>query len=575
MVRLFTLLFSLAFSALQAQAIFLDIAGPAGVRNTGRNYGIAFGDFDNDGLEDIYVSRHNAPNLLYKSLGNNTFIDVAAQAGVAHHGTTTMSIWGDIDNDGFLDLYLGNRDEPDKLYRNNGDGTFTDITAAAGIFDEFFTKAVMFGDVDNDGFIDLYIANLNAPNALYRNNGNLTFTNIVNQAGVNDFGVAMGSVFIDYDNDGDLDIYLTHDANQPNILYRNNGNLTFTNVSAATGANHASQAMGVDFADINHDGHFDFYITNLSFNSLLLNNGAGLFSNIAQQAGCADVGMGWGVVFFDYDNDGYKDIYMSNDSYFSPHPNILYRNNGDNTFSIVSQGTALHSMYGGYGVACGDVNGDGWLDLMLANSGNDGNQLFLNQNFNINKWVKVKLTGTQSNRAAIGARIRVTAGGKNYIDEVTAGSGYAAQNSFTQHFGLGQAEVIDSLHVRWPSGLQEVFTNLDVNRTYYITEGESISTTSVQNQLKQAAGAQLFANAPNPFGGETLLSFHLEKAQNARLSITDLHGRTIAVPAQGRLDAGLHTFTWDAAGRNLAPGVYLYRLETEEGVLTGKMVLQR
>ncbi len=552
--------------SLPAQAVFADIAGQAGVRNTGRNYGIAFGDFDNDGREDIYVSRHNAPNLLYKNMGNNTFINVAEQAGVAHHGTTTMSIWGDIDNDGDLDLYLGNRDEPDVLYRNNGNGVFTDITALSGIFDEFYTKAVMFGDYNQDGFIDLYIANLSAPNALYRNNGNGTFTNVVGQAGCNDFGIAMGSVFVDFDNDGDLDIYLTHDANQPNILYRNNGNGTFANVSAA---NHASQAMGVDFADINLDGHFDFYITNLSFNSLLINNGAGTFSNIAQQAGCADTGMGWGVAFLDFDNDGYPDIYMSNDSYFSPQPNILYRNNGNNTFSIVSQGTALHSMFGGYGVACADINDDGRPDIMLANSGNDGNQLFLNQTLNPHKWIKVKLTGVQSNRSAIGARISVYAGGRRLIGEVTAGSGYAAQNSLTKHFGLGMADVVDSLHVRWPNGLQQTFANLTPNRTYYLTEGMELGITPVTEHAPPAS-ASLRANAPNPFTSQTVLGFHLERPQQVRFTVIDPLGRELEVLARGKLPEGNHTFTWNAAG--LPAGIYYYRLDTEEGVYSGKMI---
>lgn len=494
MVRLILLLVLSGYT-LSAQPLFFDGSASAGIDHPGRNFGVAFGDYDGDGADDIYISRHNAPNLLYQAIGNGQFAEVAAQAGIAHVGTTNMSAWGDFDNDGHLDLYLGNRDEPNILYHNNGDGTFTDISASAGVNSGHRTRAVLWGDVDRDGYIDLYVANLAAPNYLYHNNGDGTFTDITAAANAQDFGIAMGSLFFDYDNDGDLDLYLTHDANQPNILYRNDGTGNFEDVSVVSGANIAAQGMGVDFADINHDGFFDLYITNLYENVLLLSDGDDTFTEIGGPAGVDDLGMGWGTVFLDYDNDGYSDIYVSNDTYFAPFDNLLYRNLGNTTFEIVSEGTLLASPMAGYGVATGDVNSDGKPDLLLVNAGSqDGNQLFLNSTENAHHFVKVRLRGTESNTAAIGARVTVEANGQVQMDEVCAGMGYASQNSFTLHFGLGEAMFIDRLSIRWPNGEVEAYEGLAVDQHYFITEGEGLVT----NVLSTAGAVSELKIWPNP-----------------------------------------------------------------------------
>jgi enediyne biosynthesis protein E4 len=557
--------FLFVMNLILGQANFEDISAWAGVGMNGQNYGIAIADYDNDGLEDIYVSRHYGTNLLFKATANGTYVEVAAQAGVNHSGTTTMSIFGDINNDGYLDLYLGNRLEPNILYLNNGDGTFTDISAAAEVNEQFWTKAVMFGDLDNDGYIDLYVANLSAPNALYRNKGDLTFINLALSSGAQDYGIAMGSMLFDYDNDGDLDIYLTHDANQPNILYRNDGNLQFTNVSSASNTNYAGNGMGVDFGDVNNDGFLDIYITNLSYNTLLLNNGDGTFTNITFQAGVEDTGMGWGTVWLDYDNDGFQDIYLANDSYFSPKPNVLYRNRGNNTFENVSAGTVLASMYGGYGVGVFDTDRDGRLDLYLANTGNDGNQLFRNNSGNGNHWVKVKTQGTVSNRAGIGARVEVLANGRLHVDEVCSGSGYATQNSLTIHLGLGQATIIDQLRVKWPSGITDTFFNLDVDKVYKVIENENVITSETDlSKIPPSLG--IF---PNPFSESTTVSINLHKAGRVQAGIWNVQGQKVRTLFEGRLQEGEHSFSWDGSsdsGAWAGNGMYFLRVQTEEGI---------
>lgn len=558
------------------QANFTETAQEVGLTGTGRSYGVAFGDYNNDNLDDIYVSRHSGPNNLYRNLGDGTFQDVAASAGVDYMGSTTTSIWGDIDNDGDLDLYLGNRSETNVLYRNNGDGTFTDISEQAAVNSAYRTRSIMFSDVDMDGFIDLYVANLLAPNYLYHNNGDGTFTDITEASGATDMQIAMGAMFLDYDNDRDPDLYLTHDANQPYILYQNNGDGTFTDVSEASNANYAGQGMGTDFGDINNDGYLDIYITNLSYNTLLLNNGDGTFSDISFDCGAIDPGMGWGTTWLDYDNDGWQDIYMVNDSYFSPLPNILYRNMGDNTFTDVSENTNLMGMYGSYGTATSDVNGDGWIDIFVANAGiDDNNLLFINNNQNDNNWLKIKLKGVSSNSSGIGARVEVEAGGKMQVDEVASGTGYASQNSLTLHFGLAEAEMIDKLTVKWPSGLEEVFENIVPNQYYLVTEGQSIVNSTTEIDPTIATISQL---APNPFSDQIHFNLNLQEATNIKLNIFNTMGQNVARLYDDQLGTGTQSFSWDGrsdAGQQLNSGIYFLQLQTPAGNIIKKISFLR
>ncbi len=580
MKRLTFLLLLLPFALAAQPSNFADISSQAGIKNNGKNVGIAFGDYDNDGDDDAYISRREGANLLYRNNGDPTgtgctFTNVAAAAGVNFSGNTLTAVWGDVDNDGHLDLFLANRSgAPNILYRNNGDGTFADISAAAGVNSVNETVSANFADVNNDGWIDLYLANINQENILYRNNGNpsgtgVTFTDVTQAANVFDPKTSMGAVFFDYDNDGDQDLYLTHDSNQPNILYQNDGTGHFTDVSAAANANFAGQGMGVDMGDIDNDGFLDLYITNLYDNALLLNNGNGTFTNIAQSAGVNDYGMGWGTSFVDCDNDGRLDIYLANDSYFSPYPNVLYRNLGDNTFSNVSAGTPLASMYASYGVAASDINLDGLPDLFVTNTGYDGNQLFLNQNVNTNNWVFIKTSGTVSNRAGIGARVEVEAGGQLLVDEVCAGSGYASQNSLTLHFGLGQAAVLDRITVKWPSGMVNVYENLPVNKRYTITEGSG-AVTAVDDLPAELEEVNVF---PNPFSGQLNVGLLLKESNNLKISILDLNGKVLIEYYSKNIPAGKSILTLE----NLklpGAGVFFLQLETDKGRVVKKLIFE-
>ncbi|MEZ4983701.1 MAG: VCBS repeat-containing protein [Saprospiraceae bacterium] len=307
---------------------FIDKTAAAGLDGLqDANISLAVADYDNDGWDDIYVGRIGSANALLRNNGDGTFTNRAAIAGVAGNALTYTAVWGDLDNDGDQDLYVGNRDMPKTYYRNNGDGTFTDATLVSGLGNAGRARSLLLADVDSDGWLDVYVANLGQENSLYRNNGDGTFTDVTAEVGLSDPLLSMGAVFFDYDNDGDQDLYLTHDNNQPNILYENDGTGHFTDVSLASGAQIAAFGMGVDIGDVNNDGWLDLYITNLYENNLLLNQANGQFVDIAATAGVDDYGMGWGTaILTQITTDGR--IFMLSMIAISPLTNVLYRNLG-------------------------------------------------------------------------------------------------------------------------------------------------------------------------------------------------------------------------------------------------------
>ena len=275
------------------------------------------------------------------------------------------------------------------------------------------------------------------------------------------------------DNDGDQDAYLTHDGNQAYIMYQKNGSGVFTDVSAATNLNFAGQGMGVDHGDINNDGHLDIYVTNLGYNFLFLNNGNGTFSEIASSAGVGDTtGMGWGCFFVDYDNDGWEDIYVVNDSNFNPATNKLFKNNGNNTFTLISEASPLSSFFAGRGGTWGDFNNDGYPEIIVANNQNFiGVQIFQNQNTS-NNWIGFDIEGMSVSKDACGTRIQVTTANGVKIDEKTCGSSYSSKSSSRVYFGLGQGQASD-IFVTWPDGSVDFFADLDINQIHDIQQGMS------------------------------------------------------------------------------------------------------
>ena len=489
--------------------------------------GTAFFDYDGDGLIDIYfVNGADLPgfsspapptNRLYRNNGDGTFTDVTEQAGVGDTGYGAGCAVGDYDNDGNLDLYVTNFGA-NVLYRNNGDSTFTDVTQHAGVGDDRWSLGCAFADYDNDSFVDLYVTNYidfhfethtnctqkgvatycppesfeGVPDTLYRNNGDGTFTDVTTTADVyNKDGKGMGIVFGDYDNDGDVDCYVGNDAGE-NFLYNNRGDGTFTNVGWMAGVEadengNVQGTMGVDFGDYDNDGLLDLIALNYQQqpNALYRNDNGGFFTDLSFVAGMAESlpYVGWGVDFFDVDNDGDKDLLIANghlqdtvekydDTTTYPQHNHLLINNGHGHFTneSVKAGSGLQSRRVSRGIATGDYDNDGDLDMLISNA-NDTAQLLRNDGGNQGNWILIRTVGTRSNRAGIGTRVKIQAGDLTQIDEVRGGSGYLSQNDLRLHFGIGTHERIDRIEVKWSSGIVDIIRDVTPNQIIIITEG--------------------------------------------------------------------------------------------------------
>ena len=564
-----TTLFFFFFSiTISAQIQFTDAGNYADVNEEGPNYGVSVADFNNDGWDDIYVTRRPGANRLFQNDGNGTFTNVAASAGVAFADKTRIAIWGDINNDGCIDLFLANDNGvKDKLYLNNCDGTFEDISTSAGIEDDHWTQAAVMADIDNDGLLDIYITHLDYQNILWKNNGDNTFTDITVAAGVTDNLISMGAVFFDYDNDRDLDLYLTHDGNEPNILFQNDGQGNFTDVANESNTAIAKLGMGVDAGDINNDGWLDLYITNLFPNNLLINNGDGTFTDISDTAGddVADGGMGWGTTFVDIDNDGFQDIYFVNTAGAA---NFLLQNKGNETFETIVPNSQMAEVATTYGVASLDYDNNGKMDLFVPASNTVvPNRLFFNHSTNTNHWIKIKTIGTVSNYCGIGTRVKVIAGEKQYIDEVMAGSGWSSQNSMRLHFGLGESEIVDTLLILWQSGITDTLTNLAVDQIYSIEEGETLTPITATDDLENEISITV---APNPFRENIIVNISLNEASHLQARIFDLNGQLIKTLFEGQKTQGTHQLEWMST--SVSSGIYFLEIKDSNNLIIKKII---
>jgi hypothetical protein len=452
---------------------FTDVTGSAGLTTPGWGTGIAVGDFDNDGLPDLYITGYGH-NVLYRNIGGCKFEDVTKKAGLEVGGFSTGAAWADYDRDGYLDLFVaryvhtdihhlpsptqsfgykgvlvevpGNMEgETDFLFRNRGDGTFENVSVKAGMDDphKLHGMGVVWGDYDNDGWPDLLVTNDDGWNFLYRNKHDGTFeeTGILSGIGLGPLGQSYGNMagdFADFDHDGRLDIFVTRYGNQPASLYWNRGD------------------QFVDIADK------------------------------AKIASPTYAPVKWGTGFGDFDNDGWPDIFIANGSFSSlmdtlpnevryAEPIQLCRNLGNRTFEEVADASKLNDgpPQSRRGTAFGDFNNDGNLDVAVFNVAMPPS-LFMNETANSNHRVLFRLIGTKSNRSAIGARVVVTTQAMTQIDEVRGGGSYNSTNDSRLHFGLGTDLVMNKVEVQWPSGLKQEFRDMTGDALYEVTEGQGI-----------------------------------------------------------------------------------------------------
>lgn len=458
-------------------------------------------------------------------------------AGVEDIGTTNGAAFEDYDGDGDLDLYVTNSVVSNRLYQNNGDGTFTDVTLKAGVGNTHSSYRAVFGDYDNDGDLDLYVTNGNAPNTLYENQGDGTFVDVTARAGVGNLAASMSASWADFNNDGHLDLYVAnHDggkdadyAPSPNALYLNNGNGTFSELAKSLGVRGTAYHSAVVCSDLDNDGDSDIYITvghrgaNLLYENRLVPEGRLSFREVGQSAGVQEIGKdSLGVVSSDLDNDGDFDLYVNNGAGKA----ALYLNEGDGTFTdvaeaagvahqdpassvsladfdndgfldIIMERTYYLNRTGEKGTlrferhavdhyghpSCGDYDNDGDLDIYFCRGADDPNVLYRN-NLYSNNWLVVNLVGTKSNRSAIGTIVSVESQGMTLMREVVSGSGLATHESLALEFGLGRARVIDRLKIRWPSGTVQVLGKLQPNQIITVTEARPQFVSTDQIRIK-------------------------------------------------------------------------------------------
>ena len=560
---------------------FINVALSMGINNTyNTDYfagGISLVDFNNDGLDDVTLSSATGEKI-YAYRNKGTSFKIVYQGLITDTLRSKSVVWVDYDNDGDKDLYISNEDGINRLYKKDP-GTYSDATLDAGLpMISSTSTSACWADYDNDGWLDLYVGTRNdlEGNYLYHNNGNGTFTDITELAGVAAVGTkTLTASFFDYNNDGLQDLYLANDLNLGNILYKNNGDGTFTDVSISSGTNLAFNSMGIAIGDYNSDGWSDIYVTNgTDGNALLKNNSDGIFTNVTATLGLAVNKICWGANFLDYNNDGNLDLFISvsdgpsgrNDS---NRENVLYRNNGDGTFSFTKgTGIDIDTSYS-YGNAIGDLNNDGYPDIAVLNANGTNTKLWQNMG-GVNNWIKISLKGTVSNKDAVGSLVEIYAGGKKQIRTTHLGVSFESQNSFIQMLGLGSASVVDSIIVRWPSGLVDIVKNVSSNRLIKIKEGTRPQLL-IKKEIETPNEYELKQNYPNPFNPSTRIEYSLVKDGKVVLEVYDILGEKIAQLVNENKESGIYSVQFDAS--QLPSGIYLYKIKTDDFVKVKKMIL--
>jgi len=439
--------------------------------------GAACADYDNDGNTDIFiVNWYNINNLLYNNTGNVSFTKIDTGLIVNGGGYSETAAWGDADNDGFVDLYISNSagNKKNILYRNTGTGYFEKIIDISPATDSYFSRSVNWIDYDNDGDQDLFVSNENNQNNnLYRNDGNFEFTKLIGINIVSDNYNSISSSWADYDNDGDFDLFISN-YQQHNQLFRNDNNDTFTEISGPWNT---------------------------------------------------DIGCSFGSTFGDYDNDGDLDIFITNAYCSDDLNNYLYRNDGNDNFSKVEDEFPATDLGNSFGCAWGDYDNNGFLDLVVANWQNEtqNNYLYKN-NGNANNWCKIKLEGLITNKSAIGTKVKckATIDGNSVWQtrELSSQSGYCSQNSLVVHFGLGDASTIDSIQILWNSGAIQNLSDIEINQ--FITVVEDISSILVgeievsgedgKTTIEEFQGSlQMIASVLPDYAADTSVSWSVEE----------------------------------------------------------------
>jgi len=567
------ILFLIFSNITNAQIEFEDVANDLG---TAYSYGtstwgggVSFADFDNDGWDDLTFASEEGTEIYFLKNTNGVFNSIILN-GISNVFKTKQVIWIDYDNDGDQDFFVTGFEGVNKFYKNDGNMNFIDISSTIGFFQsDLFTYGVSFADIDNDGDLDAFISNRdgvsdNQRNYLYRNDEG-TYIDITESSGLSmSSHLSFCSIIFDYNKDGFQDIYISNDKpDNLNILYKNNGDGTFDDVSEYSGAGIGINAMTTTIGDYNNDGWFDIYITNTpEGNELLRNNGDGTFTNVAEATATTFNSVGWGAVFLDADSDGLLDLYVSSDfdgsvgSFLSA---AFYHQQNDETFIIPENIGFQNDTRKSYTNAIGDIDNDGKPDIVVGND-IEPNFLWANKTVNENNWLKVKLEGVISNRDGIGNTIEINIDGQSQYRYTLAGEGYLSQNSFYEFFGLGNATEVDYIKVTWTAtGETELINNVTANQAIIIKEGSGI--LSSDGIVKESS----FSVYPNP-SNNGIFKLSVVNENKVSLQVFDISGRLITEKNDLKNNDEINLSQY-------ASGVYIARFSTDTKNNTLKLVI--
>ncbi len=538
-------------------------------------------DVNKDGWVDCFIS--NGPtggqnNFLYLNDGSGGFNAVSNDSIVLDNKPSDGATFADADNDGDIDAFVVNWYNVNNLfYLNNGAGQFTKINNQIISNDAGYSETAAWGDYDLDGRVDLYVTNSSGAkkNFLYHNDGNASFTKILPGAAVNDTYFSRSVNWTDIDNDGDPDLFVTNENNQHENIYRNDGNGIFTKLSTGSLLNNGGNTMSGSWSDFDNDGDMDVFLANdQGYNALFRNDGNFNFTKLSNDTTAKTPSNSFSSAWSDIDNDGDEDLVVTNAFGNTLLRNFLYINNGNGSFSRNSTDDLALDSDWSYGCAFGDYDNDGFQDLAIAtcrfNNVDRPNLLFHN-NGNTHNWVNIKLTGTWSNHSAIGARVYLKAvinGNAVWqMRELSAQSSYCGQNQLLAHFGLGDATFIDSIQIKWPSGLSEFYTQQTVKQTLSFTEGQG--SFGITDHILSAE--YKVALHPNPTGDSVQLTIYPAQTDDLTLRFFNAEGKEVY---KHILPSGTDGLNLDCHSLGLKPGIYFLSIGKAHVFQVKKLIIK-
>ncbi|MFM9947191.1 MAG: FG-GAP-like repeat-containing protein [Saprospiraceae bacterium] len=577
-LRLVTFL-ALGANSLCAQSLFTQITTGPVVTTPSDSRSVNWADVNGDGFEDLFIS--NGPsggqnNSLYLNQGDGTFQAVTNDPIVQDASPSDGATFADTDNDGDLDAFVVTwYGVINYFYRNNG-ATFTYIPDAVTGNIGTHSETAAWGDYDNDGFVDVYITNSDTDkrNMLYRNIGGNSFERITAGDWVTETDLSRCVNWVDYDNDGDSDLFVTNESNQANDLFRNDDNGSFTKITTGPLVTSLRGSMSASWGDVDNDGDFDVAVANAGYfqqqnNQLFINNN-GNFTEVTGEPLVTDGGCSYGTAFGDVDNDGDLDLAVANGYCNGAIVNFLYLNDGEGHFTRATTETLNTPC--SFGLAFGDYDNDGFLDLAIATCKNatgspQPNNLLYRNNGNDNNWLKIKLEGVVSNRAAIGAKVRVKTAASWQLRDISAQSGYNGQNSLIAHFGLAGANSVDSVTIEWPSGIRQHLTQVAANQQLFVVEEDA-------TPVKVTGLFQQFTVHPNPAGSTLQLQGNLEQAlPKLQISLMDTTGKVVYQEVLSGVPSGAFSHGFDLKKLGIPDGLYHLVLRAGASIFSTKVVL--